>query len=288
MCDYWNISRNTFLPTSHLPALPVCLTLLPRSPRGWGAESDWGWRSNLLLIMSCHLQTGAPTHSHRPRVREPLTCYSDWCLIMCLFITTWGRLTFSIKLFRMILLYCPTHVSTPFSLGSNLWPFNPLWSKVSTNQESKTEQKGQWTPLTVHYSALTPLVCVCQQVKSPSIGTTETHWIDSNDWFHPFPPPPLLRVCFSQRQSWNQSQSHELQDTIQMHSRLSLTSNAPGCQKAIMQQMLSKNMHCYACFVREISKWENQISRFGCWHLRFWGSFSVFLSNVCKRRKGVE
>lgn len=39
--------------------------------------------------------------------------------------------------------------------------FRPFWSKVSTNQESKSEQKGQWTPLTVHYSALTLLVCVC-------------------------------------------------------------------------------------------------------------------------------
>lgn len=85
--------------------------------------------------------------------------------------------------------------------------FQPLWSKVSTNQESKTEQKGQWTPLTVHYSALTPLVCVCQQVKSPSIGTTETHWIDSNDWFHPFTPPPSPCVFLSTSKLKSESES---------------------------------------------------------------------------------
>lgn len=35
-----------------------------------------------------------------------------------------------------------------------IWTFWPLRSKVSPNQESKCEQKGLWTPLTVHYSSL--------------------------------------------------------------------------------------------------------------------------------------
>lgn len=34
------------------------------------------------------------------------------------------------------------------------------------------------------------------------------------------------------------------------HSRLSLISNASGCKKDMMQQMLSKNIHYYACFTR--------------------------------------
>lgn len=127
--------------TSHLPPLPVCLTLLLQSLRGGGGGgvcekrmSDWGWRSNLLLIMSCHLQTGAPTHPHRPRVHVPLTCYSHWCLIMCLFINiVWTLikiwpLTFSIKIFWPFYVTSPsyTHIRTqscPFGQNSDLLTF---------------------------------------------------------------------------------------------------------------------------------------------------------------------
>lgn len=229
----------------HLPAQVAppssarVFDLVAAEPRGrrwvWGRKSDWGRRSNLLLIMSCHLQTGAPTHSHRPRVHEPLTCYSHWCLVMCLFrkvvwtlFKVWP-LTFPMKNIQDCFLVPHTYVHTLVLRVKSLtfWPF---WSKVSTNQESWSEQKGQWTPLTVHYNALALLVCVCQQVKSLSIGTIETQWIDSNDWFYPCTPPRCVYFATSKLKSDSESRvaGH---DSI-AHSRLSLTSNASGCKKA--------------------------------------------------------
>lgn len=81
----WNISTNTFLPESRPPPPPLFLTLLLQSLRvgrgGRERESDWGWRSNVLVLTSCQLQTGVPTHP----LHEPLTCYSHWPIKMCLF-----------------------------------------------------------------------------------------------------------------------------------------------------------------------------------------------------------
>lgn len=82
----WNISTNTFLPESR-PLLHLCFW--PCCCRAWGwvggggreRESDWGWRSNVLVLTSCQLQTGVPTHP----LHEPLTCYSHWPIKMCLF-----------------------------------------------------------------------------------------------------------------------------------------------------------------------------------------------------------
>lgn len=271
MCAYWNIIRNTFLLTSHLPALPLCLTLLLQSPRGgWGAKE---WLGMAVKSPSDNELSSADRSSHTFTQTTsswatdllftlmPYNVFIDkncvnshqGLIINILF----GIFLFWCSLWTFLCYFTVLHTYIHrVVLRVKTLTFRPFRSKVSTNQESKSEQKGQWTPLTVHYSALTLLVCVCQQVKSLSIGTIETHWIDSNDWFYPF--NPLLSECFTQRQSWNQSQSQELQDMIQMHSRLSMTSNASGCQKDVMQQMLSKNMHYYACFVRvRFSKWEN-------------------------------
>lgn len=85
---------------------------------------------------------------------------------------------------------------------NNLQPLDPGGHRSWANQECQCGQKGTMDSLDCSLQLARSLcvsVCVCDHVKSPSIGTTGTEWIDSNDWFYPFttllPPPPPPPLC---------------------------------------------------------------------------------------------
>lgn len=79
MCSFMKYQHKTLPAQILLPSSTSVFDLVAAEPGGvgWGKkESDWGWRSNALLLTGCHLQTGVPTHPNRPRVHELLTCKS--------------------------------------------------------------------------------------------------------------------------------------------------------------------------------------------------------------------
>lgn len=76
-------------------------------------------------------------------------------------------LTFSIRMLRVAfgsasgpitLFYCPTHPEP--SLGSKLWPFELISQRSRPIKSLNVKRRGKWTPLAVHYSFLSLLVCV--------------------------------------------------------------------------------------------------------------------------------